>query len=124
MARDPLAFDSQAVLANVRQATTEDLLDRVTAYRAGMEPEALAIIEAELRERGVPPEEIQARALRAQEEVITRKDGIAATCSFCRAPAVKRCWGWHRLWSWLPVFPRTFYYCREHFLKRFPDAAE
>ena len=41
------------VRANVQAASTEDLLDRATVYREGMEPEALDLIEAELRRRGV-----------------------------------------------------------------------
>jgi hypothetical protein len=30
-----MQFDPERVLVNVRNATTEDLLDRVTVYRAG-----------------------------------------------------------------------------------------
>ncbi len=44
--------DTQRLLLNVRQATDEDLLNRVTVYRAGMEPEALVVIEEELAQRG------------------------------------------------------------------------
>ncbi len=111
---DPLSFDPQRVLINVRQASTEDLLNRLTAYRAGMEPEALAIIEAELRSRGISDEQLEAHAQQVLDEVIFLPDGMAARCSFCRAPAVAQAWGWHRLLKVLPVFPRHFYYCREH----------
>ena len=42
-----LPFNPERVWQNAREASTEDLLDRVTVYRAGMEPEALEIIEEE-----------------------------------------------------------------------------
>ena len=42
-----MRFDRQRVESNVRQATTEDLLDRITVFAAGMEGDALEIIEAE-----------------------------------------------------------------------------
>jgi hypothetical protein len=106
-------FDSQKVLRSARQATTEDLLDRVTAYRDGMEGEALEILEAELRRRGVGREQIEAHARQAGP-VLRGPDGVAVKCNFCRRPAVARGWGWHRLWGKVPVFPRRFYYCPDH----------
>jgi hypothetical protein len=106
--------DPQRILLNVGKATTEDLLDRVTAYRAGMTPEALEMIEAELKDRGVGPEQIEAHAERGRQEVIFLPDGVAAKCSFCDRPAVARGWSVHRLFGLLPVFPRSFYYCKEH----------
>lgn len=41
---NPMLDDIERVRKNVGQATTEDLLDRITAYSEGMESEALAII--------------------------------------------------------------------------------
>jgi hypothetical protein len=114
MARDPLAFDHQRVLANVREATTDDLLNRVTAYRQGMEPEAVDIIEEELHRRGVTTEDIAAHAQRVGEEVIFLEDGIAAKCSRCHAPAVAQGWGWLRLFRRIPFLPRREFYCKEH----------
>ncbi len=35
-----LEFDAERVTRNVRDATSEDLLDRITVYRDGMEPAA------------------------------------------------------------------------------------
>ena len=67
MPKNPLAFDRDSVLANVRQADTEDLLNRITAYRDGMEPEAVAMIEEELRERGVTAAEIAAHHERVRQ---------------------------------------------------------
>jgi hypothetical protein len=106
--------DPQRVLLDVRKSTTEDLLDRATAYRAGMTPEALEMIEAELRDRGVGPEQLAEHAERYRQEVLFLPDGTAARCSFCGRPAVARGWAMHRLFGRVPVFPRTFYYCKEH----------
>jgi hypothetical protein len=106
--------DPQRILLNVRQASTDDLLDRATVYRGGMTAEALEMIEAELRDRGVTPEQVEAHAERCRREVIVLSDGLPARCSFCGRPAVARGWGWHRLFGRLPLFPRRFYYCTEH----------
>ncbi len=115
---DPLLFKPLKVLANVRQASTEDLLNRVTVYRAGMEAEALAIIEEELERRGVGWRRIEDHAKRMQDKFILGADGVAACCSFCPQPAVAQGWGWHRLWGKLPVFPRFFFYCEQHAPKK------
>jgi hypothetical protein len=109
-----LEFDPERVLANVRQADTEDLLDRATVYRAGMEPRALEMIEAELLSRGVTDEQIRAHAERRLARSISLPDGTAAPCSFCDRPAVTQGWGWHRLWGLLPVFPMLYNYCERH----------
>jgi hypothetical protein len=95
-----MEFDPQRVLVNVRKATTDDLLDRVTAYREEMEPEALAIIEDELRARGVGPEQIEAHRAQCARQAVFLPDGVAARCSFCHQPAVEQKWAWHRLWDW------------------------
>ena len=109
-----LPFDPERVRSNVRQAEDEDLLDRVTVYRSGMEPEALEIIEAELRARGIRGEQIEAHAQERAPEIIPLPDGTVRPCSFCHRPAVDHGWGWHRLWGVLPVFPRYYFYCEEH----------
>src|SRR3954452_16679006 len=89
---------------NVRKSATDDLLNRVTVYREGMEPVALRVIEAELRTRGLGWDEIEKHnvALR-QAALMDNKMGIAMKCSFCPAPAVAEGWGWHWLWGRLPV---------------------
>jgi hypothetical protein len=109
-----LEFDAARVERNVRSADTRDLLDRVTAYRAGMEPVALAMIEAELDRRGVDATAIRRHAEEETATVLLRPEGFAFRCDFCPRPAVERRWAWHRLWGVLPVFPRVFYYCRQH----------
>lgn len=109
-----MRFDVQRVRKNIRQASTEDLLDRVTVYRAGMEPIAVDLAEAELRSRGIRQPEIDRHARERESTVLLLADGTAQSCSFCRRPAVRHAWGWHRLWGKLPVFPRRFAYCDEH----------
>jgi hypothetical protein len=109
-----MKFDSERVRANVRQASTEDLLDRLTVYRAEIEPAAVDLIEAELRQRGVVPRQIDEHAERRERAALLRPDGTAVRCHLCRRPAVTTHRGWHRLWRVLPLFPRTFAYCEEH----------
>src|SRR5687767_3520228 len=109
-----MEFDAERVRANARQASTEDLLDRLTVYRKGMEPEALPILERELRSRGVDLDAIEAHAARREEAVLLGADGLAQRCSFCPRPAVAGGWSWHRLWGRLPLFPRRFHWCAEH----------
>jgi hypothetical protein len=106
-------FDPQKVLLNARQATTEDLLDRVTVFRDEMEPEAVEIFETELRRRGLGRDQLEQHA---QQRGRTRRDreGRAAKCGFCHRPAVVQGWGWHRLWGRVPVIPRRLNYCEEH----------
>jgi hypothetical protein len=118
-----MKYDREKVCENVRKAETEDLLDRVTAYRADMEPDALYVIEEELRRRGVTAADVDAHARRREEAGLCEDAGMAARCSFCDRPAVTRGWGWHRyqgrwlpesLRGRLPLFPRPFWYCAAH----------
>jgi len=118
-----MQYDPKRVRDNVAHAETEDLLDRVTVFRAGMEADALYAIEEELRQRGVTAAEIDQHARRRAEEGQLEAEGLPAQCSFCTRPAVVRRWGWHRLGGrWLPsalrgrlpLFPRRFWYCATH----------
>jgi hypothetical protein len=113
-----LDFDPERVTRNVQEASTEDLLDRITVYRDGMEPEAIHIIEEELRRRGTGQEEIEAHAVYRGARMIQLADGTAQPCNFCHRPAVEQRWGWHRMWGYLPVFPRYFSYCEVHLPKQ------
>src|SRR5262249_30736279 len=105
-----MRLDLNKVRANVAQASTEDLLDRATVYRRGMEPEALALVDEELRARGVGPAELAAPGGRRQGG----RGGAPVKCERCRRPAVVRRRGWHKLWGLVPIFPRTLAYCEEH----------
>ena len=109
-----MKIDSQKILSNARQASTDDLLDRVTVYRQAMEAEALAIFEEELRSRGVSREAIATHGRELEKLYLRSADGAVLECSFCRCPAVVERWGWHRLWGVLPIFPRRFRSCQNH----------
>jgi hypothetical protein len=109
-----MLFDLDKVAANARKATTEDLLDRVTIYRGGMEPEAVDIFEAELRQRGVSAEDVAAHRARHQGEHVRTLSGDVLSCSFCRQPAVTERRVWHKLWGVLPILPRRVRLCQEH----------
>jgi hypothetical protein len=106
-------FSVERVRDNVRSASTEDLLDRVTVYREALEPEALPVILEELRERGINPEAIVEHE-KTRGEVLVDARGIAHKCSECDRPAVVHEWGWHQLFGKLPVFPRMFWRCEVH----------
>jgi hypothetical protein len=101
------------VRLNVRNSDTDDLLNRVTIFREGMEPEALKIIEDELIQRGVTVEQVEAHMAK-RTEVLFRSDGTAVKCNFCYNPAVEWGWGWHRLFGLIPLFPRQFAWCEKH----------
>lgn len=107
-------FDRQKVIENVRLSSTEDLLARITAYRGGMEPDAIAIIEGELHRRGVAPFEIERHRSEMTRRVLFQAEGLAFQCSYCDRPAVMRAWEWHRLWGKIPVFPRIINRCEHH----------
>jgi len=109
-----MEFDPKRVEANARAASTEDLLDRVTVFRDGMEPEALPILKAELRARGVSEEAIRAHEEQRFGAGVIEAKGLAARCCQCFRPAVARVMHWHRLWGRLPVFPMLDYFCEEH----------
>jgi hypothetical protein len=102
------------VRANVHAASTEDLLDRATVYRSGMEPEAVAIIDEELHQRGVSPGEVFDHGELRREQLLAGPDGQPVRCQRCSRPAIVQEWRWHRLWGLLPVFPRWVALCEEH----------
>jgi hypothetical protein len=109
-----MEFNLKRVAEFIRGADTEELLDRVTVYREGMEPAALDLMEGELDRRGVTREEIAAHDVMRRETAIMLPDGTAMRCSFCNRPAVKQVRGWHRLFGLVPVFPKLFAYCDFH----------
>jgi hypothetical protein len=107
-------FDLKKVAEFIRRADTEELLDRVTVYREGMEPAALDLMEGELDRRGVTREDIADHDADRRATAIMLPDGTALRCSFCDRPAVVRGRGWHKLFGRVPVFPRLFAYCATH----------
>lgn len=109
-----MRLDLKRVAEFIRKADTEELLDRVTVYRAGMEPAALDLMEGELDRRGVSREEIAEHDQQRRATVIMLPDGTALRCSQCDRPAVVQARGWHKLFGRIPVFPRLFSYCEVH----------
>ncbi len=107
-------FDLKRVAEYIRGADSEDLLDRVTIYRDGMEPAALDLMEMELDRRGVTRDDIAEHGHLRRESAIFLPDGTAMRCSFCDRPAISRRWGWHRLFGRVPIFPSIFAYCTVH----------
>jgi hypothetical protein len=115
-----LRFDLRKVAAYVREADSEDLLDRVTIYREGMEPAALDLMELELDRRGITREAMAEHDKSRRETAIMLDDGTALRCSFCDRPAIVRGRGWHKLFGRIPIFPRIFARCERHA----PDPAD
>lgn len=117
-----MLWDEAKVLAKIQAADTDDLLDRITAYRKGMEPEAVEMMETELHRRGVTAAQIAEHRERCERECVFLPDGTAAKCSFCDKPAVRAGWGWHKLLGTVPIFPRWLRYCKTHVPRSWPEA--
>jgi hypothetical protein len=109
-----MQLDLERVRENVKRASTEDLLDRATAYREGMEAEALGLIEAELSQRGVTRDAIAEHERMRRASALFDANGIALRCHRCRRPAAMQSVGWHRLWGLVPLFRRRYAWCAEH----------
>ena len=105
--------DRERVRDNARRSSTQDLLERATVYRSGMEPEALILIEEELRRRGVTAAQ-QLDYATGHPGTLHDRAGLPLRCQHCSRPAVWRGWGWHRLWGKLPLLPRRLALCAEH----------
>ena len=118
-----MGFDLRRVAEFIRRADTEELLDRVTVYREGMEPAALDLMEGELDRRGVTRADIAEHAAERWRSAIRLPDGTALRCSFCARPAVVQARGWHRLFGVVPLFPRLFASCEAHRPKETPTEA-
>jgi hypothetical protein len=113
-----MQLDLERVRQNARSASTEELLDRITVYRSGMEPAAIEIIESELDRRGVTPEQIEEFEERRRQDGLVGH-GVPRSCSFCDRPAVARAWGLSRGGhSLIKVIPWIFNYCEEHLKSR------
>jgi hypothetical protein len=116
-----MSLDLKTVAEFIRKADTEDLLDRVTVYREAMEPAAVDLMENELWQRGITPEELATHAAN-RADVVRRADGSVVRCSHrdrsrgfaCDRPAVSERWHWFRLWGRVPVVPWWLPRCEEH----------
>ena len=110
-----MKLDLRRVAAFIRKAETEELLDRVTVYREGMEPAALDLMEGELDRRGVSRVEIAEHDEMRRATCIMLPDGTALRCSFCDRPAEVQGRGWIKVfWGTVPILPRLFSYCEVH----------
>jgi hypothetical protein len=109
-----LKLELKRVAEYIRSADSEDLLDRVTIYRSGMEPAALDLMEMELDRRGFSRDDIADHGTKRHETAILLPDGTALRCNFCDRPAALKRWGWHRLFRRIPLYPRVFAYCSVH----------
>jgi hypothetical protein len=110
-------WDEQKVLLNIRQADDDDLLDRITAFRSGMEPDAIAMVEQELHRRGVSAAQIVAHEEACRRECVFEASGVARSCSLCRKPAVCDVQSWYKLFWLIPLIPRTLWLCKDHAAK-------
>jgi len=109
-----MRLDLRKIAEFIRRANTEELLDRVTVYREGMEPAALDLMEGELDRRGITREEIAEHDAERRTTAIMLPDGTALRCSFCCRPAIIQAQGWHKLFGRVPIFPRLFARCAIH----------
>jgi hypothetical protein len=109
-----MTLDLRPVAGYIRRAPTEELLDRVTVYREGMEPAAVDLMENELWHRGLTPERVAAHEAERRKAIVIGADGLVVRCAFCDRPARTKRWGWHKLFGRVPVFPRLFPRCGVH----------
>jgi hypothetical protein len=122
-----MRLDLRRIAEFIRRASTEELLDRVTIYREGMEPAALDLMEGELDRRGVTREYIAEHDGERRANAIMLPDGTALRCSFCCRPAIIQARGWHKLFGKVPIFPRLFARCAIHSQlrpKELPDVTQ
>ncbi|MEZ6139804.1 MAG: hypothetical protein R3B84_04455 [Zavarzinella sp.] len=92
---------------NIRNAETIDLLDRITAYRLGLEPLAVELIHVELYRRGVSASEIVEHEEKMSNLILDRT-GVARQCARCHRPASQSNWAlaqtvWYRAIILTPV---------------------
>lgn len=109
-----MKLDLKRVAEFIRKADSEDLLDRVTIYRNGMEQAALDLMEGELDRRGFSRSDIADHDELRRKTAIILPDGTALRCNFCDRPAAVKRWSWIRLFGRIPVAPRIFAYCDTH----------
>ena len=112
--RKVMHLDLKKVAEFVSTAETDDLLDRVTVYREGMEPAAVFLMEEELERRGIDRDQIEAHAESYEPMALRHSDGTVRRCAFCDRPAVLVRWGWLKLWRLVPILPWKVARCVDH----------
>jgi hypothetical protein len=108
-----MRFDIDRVRANLKRASTPELLDRYVFFRGGLEEEAVTALRDELRSRGVAEEAMQAHR-DASPDVLWETPALAYRCWKCEQPAVVCERRWHKMWGILPLYPRPVYCCPAH----------
>ena len=106
-------LDKDRLRETLKKVETEELLDRITVYSSGMEPEALDVIHHELSSRGITPAKVREHE-QQRANVLWIKPGMAQKCSFCSRPAIADGLRWHRLGGLIPLFPRRVAWCEQH----------
>ncbi|MSR32216.1 MAG: hypothetical protein EXR99_11990 [Gemmataceae bacterium] len=109
-----MRIDLNKVAGYAQNACTEELLDRVTLWRQGMEADALQILEMELAKRGITFQEVQNHAEQWSGRVARDASGLPLVCKQCPRPATVIGWSWVRILGLLPLFPRRCGYCDTH----------
>ena len=110
-----MRFDIRRVAEFVHSAESEELLDRVTVFRDGMEPAALDLMEGELDRRGVTRAEIAEFETTRRATALTNADGTVVRCTLCYRPATTRVRGWIKIFAKrIPVIPWRLPYCDFH----------
>jgi tRNA 2-selenouridine synthase SelU len=107
-------LDVERVRENAARSSTEDLICRVTVFRAGMEPEALVVIEDELERRGVSRDELDRRWRELSASALRDAQGQPLRCAHCDRPAIARRREWWRLLRLIPLFPWDAPVCAAH----------
>lgn len=109
-----LTIDDSRIADTVRRMSDHELLDRFTAYRAGMEVGALHEIESELAVRGISQRQIADYRSWLNDNALWDSDEIAYRCCKCGRPAIAKRLGWRRLFGAIPLIPQRRYYCVAH----------
>ena len=86
-----MELDLNKVARYIRRAETEELLDRVTVYRDGMEPAAVDLMENELARRGLSPAEIEEHDRFRRETAILLADGAAMRLAVASGGVLAAC---------------------------------
>lgn len=109
-----MRLDLEKVRIYAKKADNKALIDRVTLFQSGMEPEALEIIILELTSRGISALEITEHEEKYKEKVIRGPEGMPRLCNNCPSPATAQEWGWLKVFGFVPIIPWKYLFCEDH----------
>ncbi len=109
-----MTLNLEKVRVYATNASNRELLDRVTVFKSGMEPNALTIIHQELRHRGVTQTQIQDHETLLEPLVIRGPEGMPRICKKCSLPAISCEWGWLKVFGFIPILPWKNLFCEDH----------